>query len=373
MFHSTTQLKLDEGSASDYGTADREEGGLPSPRSRQEASIDADPLDPFIIAFPPGFEQLREHLRRVIPQDTSLLLTGETGTGKTRLARLVHELSPRREEPFLVVDCGALSASLIESELFGHVRGAFTGADRDRAGKLAAAGRGTLLLDEVNSLPLPLQAKLLRAVDERVFEPVGANKGQPLRARLIAASNAPLEEEVTAGRFRADLFYRLNVVSFFLPPLRERRAAVAPLVRKFLAEFVARNRPDLCGLAPEAIHALEDYHWPGNVRELRNVVERAAALCPGPDVLLSDLPEALRCPSPRPAADAAPAATAPAAAPAEPACLTLSQSKAEAEVLRIAEALRKHGNNRLRAAAELGISRMGLYKKLHKYGMFHSA
>src|SRR5262249_49488166 len=212
-----------------------------------------DGFDPFLDAFPPEYRQLRDQLRRVVPQETTLLLTGETGTGKTRLARLIHEFPPRRDEPFLVVGCGALSATLIESELFGHLRGAFTGADRDRPGKLSAAGKGTLLLDEINSLPLALQAKLLRAVDERVFEPVGANKGQPLRARLVAASNADLEREAAAGRFREDLYYRLNVVSFYLPPLRERRAAIAPLVRKFLAEFATRNRPDLRGLTPEAV------------------------------------------------------------------------------------------------------------------------
>src|SRR5215831_6438800 len=139
-----------------------------------------DEPDPFFDSFPAEFRQLREQVRRVVDQETTLLLTGETGTGKTRLARLVHQLSPRRDEPFLVLDCGALSAALIESELFGHVRGAFTGAERDRPGKLTAAGRGTLLLDEINSLPPPLQSKLLRAVDDRVFEPVGANKGQPL-------------------------------------------------------------------------------------------------------------------------------------------------------------------------------------------------
>jgi DNA-binding NtrC family response regulator len=319
----------------------------------------------FFEAFPAEFRLLREQLLRVVPQDTTLLLTGETGTGKTRLARMVHELSPRRDEPFLVVDCGALSVSLIESELFGHVRGAFTGADRDRAGKLTAAGKGTLLLDEINALPLPLQAKLLRAVDERVFEPVGANKMQPLRARLIAASNALLETEVAAGRFRADLYYRLNVVSFYLPPLRERRAAVAGLARKFLEEFATRNRPDLREISAPALEDLESSPWPGNIRQLRNVIERAAALCQGPDLLLSDLPEPIRC---------QPAETVPAEASAEalPENVdaqgpTLAQTKAQAEVLRITEVLRKTGNNRLRAAAELGISRMGLYKKLHKY------
>lgn len=332
---------------------------------------DFDCLDPFLDAFPPEFQLLRDQLRRVIPQDTTLLFSGETGTGKTRLARIVHELSPRRDEPFLVVDCGALSISLIESELFGHVRGAFTGADRDRPGKLSAAGKGTLLLDEINSLPMPLQVKLLRAVDERVFEPVGANRSQPLRARLVAASNASLEAEVAAGRFRADLYYRLNVVSFYLPPLRERRQVVGSLAQKFLAEFAARNRPDLHGLGADAVRALEAYHWPGNVRQLRNVIERSAALCPGQEILRSDLPESIRSPM-QGAARAADEAAAPNSSSSAP-CLTLSQSKAEAEVLRITEALRKHGNNRLRAAAELGISRMGLYKKLHKYGIFHSA
>jgi two-component system, NtrC family, response regulator HydG len=305
-----------------------------------------------------GMEALLDQVRRVAPRDTTLLLTGETGTGKTRLARLVHGLSGRRHEPFLTVDCGSLSASLVESELFGHAKGAFTGADRERQGKLAAAGRGTLLLDEVNSLPVGLQGKLLRAVDERTFEPVGCNRAEPVRARLVVAANVPLEAEVAAGRFRADLFYRLNVVGFFLPPLRDRRAAVAPLARKFLAEFAGGgNRPDVLGLSPQALGALEGYDWPGNVRELRNVVERAVTLCAGPMVGPADLPEAIR----------GPAAAAPRPAPA--AAATLSRSKEEAEVRRIAEALARQGNNRRRAAAELGISRVGLYKKLHKYGL----
>ena len=316
-----------------------------------------------------GLEGLISQVRRVAGQDTTLLFSGETGTGKTRMARLAHELSPRRAAPFLVVDCGALSASLVESELFGHVKGAFTGADRDRPGKLAAAAGGTLLLDEVNSLPLALQAKLLRAADERVFEPVGSDRPQPVRARLVAASNAPLEQEVAAGRFRPDLYYRLNVVGFHLPPLRERPAAVAPLAARFLREFAARNRPDVAGLAAEALLALQAYRWPGNVRELRNVLERAVALCPGPLVGLRDLPEAVRA-----LGAASPAAGLPAApvAPSEGA-VTLRQSKAEAEVRRIGEALQRNGNNRLRAAAELGISRMGLYKKLHKYGLMDGA
>ena len=316
----------------------------------------------------PALAELMAQVHRVAPQDTTLLLAGETGTGKTRLARLVHELSPRRAAPFLVVDCGALSASLVESELFGHAKGAFTGADRDRPGKLAAAAGGTLLLDEVNSLPLPLQAKLLRAVDERVFEPVGCDRPQPVRARLVAATNAPLEPEVAAGRFRADLYYRLNVVGFHLPPLRERPEAVAPLAGRFLREFASRNRPDVTGLTAEALAALCTYRWPGNVRELRNVLERAVALCRGPVVGLRDLPEGVRAGVAAP--PARPAASSPAALE-EP--RTLRQSNAEAEVRRIREALQKHRDNRARAAAELGISRLGLYKKLRKYGLLGPA
>jgi DNA-binding NtrC family response regulator len=318
----------------------------------------------------PGTVGLMDQLRRVVAQDTTLLFTGETGTGKTRLARLIHDLSPRRQQPFLGVDCGALSASLIESEMFGHVKGAFTGADRDRTGKFAAAGAGTLLLDEVNSLPPDLQSKLLRAVDDRVFEPVGSNKLVPLRARLIVASNTPLDREVAAGRFRADLYYRLNVIEFCLTPLRERRTAVGPLANRFLAEFASRGNRDLLRIAPEAMRLLERYNWPGNIRELRNVIERAVTLCPGNQIEVADLPEGIRstC-APAPPRPLLRVAGGP--SPVRPA--TIVQAREEVEVLRITEALEKHNNNRLRAAAELGISRMALYKKLHKYGLMGTA
>ncbi|MCI0465126.1 MAG: sigma-54 dependent transcriptional regulator, partial [Gemmataceae bacterium] len=289
---------------------------------------------------------------------------------KTRLARLIHELSPRRDQPFLVVDCGALSASLIESEMFGHVKGAYTSADRDRTGKFAAAEGGTLVLDEVNSLPPALQGKLLRAADERVFEPVGSNRTVPFRARLIVASNTPLDREVAEGRFRADLYYRLNVVGFALAPLRERRAAVPLLANRFLAEFAVRNNRNLVRIAPDAMRMLSQYSWPGNIRELRNVIERAVALCPGPQIEVADLPEAIRSTripaGPRPVLRSA-------SSTLRARTSSLVQSREEVEVLRITEALEKHGNNRLRAAAELGISRMALYKKLHKYGLMGTA
>ncbi len=296
---------------------------------------------------------LNDKLRRVIPQRTTLLITGETGTGKTRLARQIHALSPRCHEPFLVVDCGALSPSLIESEIYGHVRGAFTGADSDRDGKFTAAAAGTLLLDEINALPLTAQAKLLRAVDDRVFEPVGADVLLPLRARIIVVSSIPLEREVAAARFRADLYYRLNIVSFRLPPLRERRSAIAPLAGQFLKQFGGRKSPNVTSIDADALAVLETYAWPGNIRELHNVIERAVALTPGTEIKLGDLPANL--------VEAAPDRMA--------FHHELVTPPEDAEYRRITAALRKHRNNRLRAAAELGISRMSLYKKLHKYGL----
>jgi DNA-binding NtrC family response regulator len=336
------------------------------PSSPRHAPPLADDEGQAFFEAAPSMARLREQVLRVAPQSTSVLLSGATGTGKTRLARLIHELSPRRNEPFLVVDCGGLSPSLIESEMFGHVKGAFTGADRDRVGKFAAAGRGTLLLEEINSLPLSLQCKLLRVVEERVFEPVGANLGQPVQARIIAASNAHLEEEVAAGRFRADLFFRLNVVGFYLPTLAERRSSIVRLCQCFLAEFADRNRPDVEGITAEALRLLHDYDWPGNVRELRNVIESAVALGRGPLVEVADLPQMIR----QKTALSAAALGAPGLPdPLNLAGMTLAQSKQLAEMQHIQEVLAKHRNNRLRAAGELGISRMGLYKKLHKYGL----
>jgi two-component system response regulator HydG len=318
--------------------------------------------DPFLYDPDGEMGRLMGQVRRVAPLPATVLLGGETGTGKTRVARLLHDLSPRRDEPFLVVNCGTLSESLIESEMFGHVRGAFTGADRDRTGKFAEAGRGTLLLDDIDALPLALQGKLLRGVDERVFEPVGTNRRQPFEARLVVASNRRLDEEVAAGRFRADLFYRLNVIGFYLPPLRDRPELIPHLARKFAADFAAaagRPAPDL---TPEAQTALDAHAWPGNVRELRNVIERAVALCPGDAITPADLPAFLRGPARVEAAP--PVRTIPLAEAA-----TLSRSKEEAEKLCIAEALQRFSNNRLRAAAALGISRMTLYNKLRKYGL----
>jgi two-component system response regulator HydG len=299
---------------------------------------------------------MMDQVRRIAAQDTTILLGGETGTGKTRLAGLIHQASPRRDRPFLTINCGALTASLIESEMFGHVKGAFTSADANRTGKFTDVGRGTLFLDEIDSLPPVLQAKLLRAVEDRVFEPVGSNKTQTLQARLIVASNRSLEQEVEAGRFRADLFYRLNVVAFTLPPLRERADGISHLARGFLTEFATRTGRPILDISPGATRALEAHRWPGNVRELRNVIERAVALSEGSMIRCEDLPDGFRDPG-----------LAELAGP--PVATTLAQSKELTERERITEALDRNGNNRLRAAAELGISRMTLYNKLRKFGL----
>jgi DNA-binding NtrC family response regulator len=331
-------------------------------RVASTAAVETDgPAGDFIYCPATPMGQLMDEVRRVAPVDSNLLLQGETGTGKTRLARLIHEMSSRRDQPFLVINCAALAAHLTESELFGHVKGAFTGADRERIGKFAAVGRGTLFLDEIDALSVELQAKLLRAVDDRVFEPVGSNKLVPLQARLVAASNQDLDEAVAAGRFRSDLFFRLNVVSFCLPALRDQPEVVPPMVERFLREFADRAGRNIPGVSSAALAALLAYEWPGNVRELRNVIERAVALRPAGHIDVDDLPVAIRTG----AGSAIPAVAQGGKA--------LARTKESAEAAHIAAALQRNKNNRLRAAAELGISRMTLYKKLHRYGLISAS
>lgn len=316
-----------------------------------------------------GLEKMLDQVRQIAAaKDTTVLLGGETGTGKSRLARLIHELSPGHKRPFFTVNCGTLSASLIESELFGHVKGAFTGADRDRVGKFAEAGSGTLLLDDIDGLPLVLQPKLLRAVEERSFEPLGTNKSVPIKSRLIAASNCPLEREVAAGKFRPDLYFRLNVAEFFLPPLRERAGAVRALAGKFIAQLAANKARPIRGISQDALQTLENYHWPGNIRELRNVLDRAVTFCPGPEIRPEDLPPRFSVLGQSEVVVAQPPAP-PGWRLEGPAPASLAHAKDKAELARILAAIENQNNNRARVAAELGVSRNTLYKKLRKYGL----
>jgi DNA-binding NtrC family response regulator len=331
-----------------------------------DAVISLGESEPFLFAPATQMGRVMEKVFRVAPQDTTILLTGETGTGKSRLARLIHEMSPRRSQPFQVINCGALSANLVESEIFGHVKGAFTGADRNRIGKCAEVGRGTLVLDEVDTLSLDMQAKLLRVVEDRTFEAVGSNSVLALEGRLIVATNRNLRDEVAARRFRADLFYRLNVVEFGLFPLREllreNPDALMPFLQHFLLFYSEKFGHKFQGFHPDAMRALQGYAWPGNIREVRNVIERAVALSAGPLIVLDDLPTYL-------VENALP--SAPATAPVEELTIesTLNEARHKAERLRIIQALAKFPKNRDRAAMELGISRMTLYNKLRRYGL----
>ncbi|HZZ70614.1 MAG TPA: sigma-54 dependent transcriptional regulator [Pirellulales bacterium] len=315
------------------------------------------------LTFTPAMFNLLDELPVAAAHAVTLLLVGETGSGKTFLARLIHELSPVRDERCLTVACGALPPDLIESELFGYVKGAFTGADRDKPGKFAAAGGGTLLLDEIDVLPMEQQAKLLRVIETGEFEPVGSNETLHSRARLIVASHRELEELVAAGAFRKDLYYRLNILKFNLLPLRERPLDVEFLARHFIVQHSRTHGIELRRIDADAIEALRHYAWPGNVRELENVVRRAVLYCRGGVVALGDLPGAIRQHVPQ-GAPAKLNLESPAAAGA-----TLEARIDSAERRIISETLCRNGNSRIATSRELGISRVTLYNKMKKLGL----
>ena len=301
--------------------------------------------------------------------DATVLITGESGTGKELVARALHVHSPRRDGPFVAVNCGALPGDLLESELFGHVRGAFTGAVRDRVGRFELAKGGTIFLDEVGDIPPLLQVKLLRVLQERVFERVGESSSRSSDARVIAATNKHLLDEIHSGNFRDDLYYRLRVVPIAIPPLRERREDIEPLARHLLAR-VGRRHDRSLRFAPGAIRALLRYDWPGNVRELENALEYAVAVCRGQTLHVSDLPlevsesAALDAAAPGPARQPGLRSGAP------------SQGKtvggaaaSDAERERILDALDRHQWRRAAAAATLGMSRTTLWRKMREYGL----
>jgi DNA-binding NtrC family response regulator len=284
--------------------------------------------------------------------DATVLITGESGTGKEVVARALHDRSPRRSAPFVAVNCGALPGDLLESEMFGHVRGAFTGAVRDRLGRFDLASGGTLFLDEVGDLPLPLQVKLLRVLQDGTFERVGESTSRTSHARIVAATNVDLRAAVAAGRFRDDLFYRLRVVPIEIPPLRDRREDLEPLARALLARVAARQGRSL-RLSPDALRVLLGHDWPGNARELENALEYAVAVCRGQTILPEDLPELSDRPTP-PAPVETPAPHVD-AAPAEP--------------LNLRDVLDANHWRRGDAARSLGISRSTLWRKMREAGL----
>jgi two-component system response regulator AtoC len=317
-----------------------------------------------ILGESEGLRAVLRQVDRLAPVHTTVLITGESGTGKELIARALHERSPRAALPFVAVNCGAIPAGLIESELFGHAKGAFTDARTAKRGLFSEADGGTLFLDEVGELPLPAQVKLLRVLQEGEVRPVGESRAEKVDVRVIAATLRDLNKLVEKGEFREDLFYRLNVVNLRMPPLRERREDVALLARSFIARFNRQlNRePPVEGLSPEAEALMIAYAWPGNVRELENAMERAVLLADGPLLLPTNLPERLW------EAPAAPASS-PASAQQAGSDLSLKRAIREMEETYIRAALRRTRGNRTRAAEVLDISHRALLYKIKEYGI----
>ena len=371
-----------------------------------------------------------QQIKKVAPQNTNILMTGETGAGKTRLSRMIHEISPRRDQPFVVVNCAAMPTQLLESELFGHRKGAFTGADKNQEGKFSFVKGGTLLLDEVDTLSLEAQAKLLRTVESRIFEPIGSNESQQFQGRLIVATNQDLSVLVQQGKFRSDLYYRLNVVDLQVPPLRERPEEILQIAEACIEEFAASNQTVARKISPEVKDVLLSHSWPGNIRELRNAMEQAMTFSSGEFIRLGDLPKTVlgiqradsfheeqavpvKLSITKDLRGVGVISEAAAVQGEQDSCETSSVSLHREGVSNIAhkapgrisemklssgrevsmmgrasslrsaraigekqilvEVLKSCRNNRSEAAKTLGISRTALYKKLNKYDLIHAA
>jgi DNA-binding NtrC family response regulator len=320
-------------------------------RARRQDTRASEPRDVsgFILESP-AMHRVIDVARRVAQVDSTVLLTGESGVGKERIARFIHEESARAGGPFVAINCAAVPENLLESELFGHVRGSFTGATQDRVGLFEAANSGTLLLDEIGEVPPPMQVKLLRALQERQIRRVGENRNRPVSARVIAATNRDLVKEIRAARFREDLYYRLRVVEIRIPPLRERREDVLALARAFVTDAAARTGRKVSGFTPAAAHQLLRYGWPGNVRELENAIERAVVLTARGRIDIEDLPPEVGL--------AVPDAIVP----------TDVRPLADVEREYIKSVLRAVGGNRSQAARKLGIGEATLYRKIKQFG-----
>jgi DNA-binding NtrC family response regulator len=320
-----------------------------------------------VVVEDDAMRRLHELVERAARSDISVLLLGETGVGKEILAESIHRASARSRSEFLRLNCAALAESLLESELFGHEKGAFTGAQAAKAGLLENAEGGTVFLDEVGELPASIQVKLLRVIEERVVTRVGSLKPRPIDVRFVSATNRDLEKEVESGRFRQDLYFRLNGLTVEIPPLRERRAEIPPLARLFVARACTQMARSELPITPEAMAELGSYGWPGNIRELRNMMERAVVLCTGDSIRPVDLPLDRMRSTPRPAAPVA----AVAAHVEEPESRGegLKGEIAALERQRILDALEKCAGNQTQAAQILGMSRRTLVSRLGEYGI----
>jgi len=321
-----------------------------------------------IVGRTPVMMNLHEHIERVASLDTPVMILGESGTGKEMVAKALHETGTRASRPFIKVNCAALSESILESELFGHVKGAYTGADSDRMGRFEAAHRGTIFLDEIGDIPLSVQVKLLRVLEERMIQRVGENTSIPIDVRIITATNKNLETMIARGEFREDLFFRINVFPLTCPPLRLRRDDITLLIQHFITIHAEKTGKNILGFTPEAMRFMVSYPWPGNIRELRNTVEYAFVLAKGKGVRPEHLPEKIFNLGKPLFENAGPeqAVYPPAALDSPGAATVVIRDNRRQELV---DALHRAGGNQTRAAELLGVSRITVWKRMKKYNV----